>query len=35
MENLPKTYSPMDFEERLYDFWMDNKYFSPKVDENK
>lgn len=35
MENLQKTYNPKDFEKRLYDFWMDNKYFSAKVDETK
>lgn len=35
MENLSKTYNPKEFEERLYDFWMEKKYFSAKVDENK
>ncbi|MFB0971845.1 MAG: valine--tRNA ligase, partial [Neofamilia sp.] len=35
MENLAKTYNPKDFEERLYDFWMENDYFKAEIDENK
>ncbi len=35
IENLPKTYNPKDFEERLYKFWNENGYFKAKVDENK
>lgn len=35
MENIAKTYNPKDFENRLYDFWMDNNYFVAKVDETK
>ena len=33
MENLAKTYNPKDFEERLYDFWMENDYFKAEIDE--
>lgn len=35
VENLPKTYNPKDFEDRLYKFWKDNEYFKAKVDRNK
>ncbi|MGL5151585.1 MAG: valine--tRNA ligase [Clostridium sp.] len=38
MENkkeLGTTYSPKEFEERLYKKWEDNKYFTPKVDKSK
>ncbi len=35
MENLAKTYSPKDFEERLYDFWMENEYFKAEIDKDK
>ena len=35
IENLPKTYNPKDFEDRLYDFWMENEYFVAQVDRNK
>ena len=35
LENLPKTYDPKDFEDRLYKFWSDNNYFTPKVDKDK
>ncbi len=35
LENLPKTYNPKDFEDRLYEFWSENSYFTPKVDKNK
>lgn len=35
MEELAKTYNPKDFEERLYDFWMEEEYFVAEVDENK
>ncbi len=27
---LPKSYNPADFEDRLYDFWMKNDLFSPR-----
>lgn len=35
LENLPKTYNPKDFEDRLYKYWNDNGYFTPKVDKSK
>ena len=30
IENLPKTYNPKDFEDRLYEFWKEKKYFKLK-----
>ena len=35
MEKLAKTYNQKDFEERLYDLWMENDYFKADIDENK
>lgn len=35
LENLPKTYSPKDFEDRLYKYWEDNGYFTPEIDKTK
>lgn len=35
IENLPKTYDPKDFEERIYKYWNDNGYFKAKVNKNK
>ena len=35
LENLPKTYNPKDFEDRLYKYWNDNGYFTPKVSKEK
>lgn len=35
LENLPKTYNPKDFEDRIYKFWNDNGYFVAHVDKNK
>jgi valyl-tRNA synthetase len=32
---LEKTYSPKDFENRIYDFWMKNGYFQPKAAPGK
>lgn len=34
-ENLAKTYSPKDFEERIYKFWNENGYFKADVNEHK
>ncbi len=31
-KELPKTYSPSEFEDRLYQFWCENGYFTPKAD---
>lgn len=35
LENLPKTYNPKDFEDRLYDYWNENGYFRAEVDHTK
>lgn len=32
---LPKTYTPRDVEERLYQWWEQQGYFAPVIDENK
>ena len=32
---LPKTYSPSEFEDRLYKFWCDNNYFTPDPTDNR
>ena len=34
-KNLATTYSPKDFEERIYKLWEEKKYFTPVVDKNK
>lgn len=34
-KNLATTYSPKDFEERIYKIWEEKKYFTPVVDKNK
>ncbi len=33
--NIEKTYSPKEFEERIYKTWEEKRYFTPKVDRNK
>ena len=35
MKDLNKTYDPKDFEEKIYDYWMENNYFRAEVDKNK
>ncbi len=30
---LPKTYNPADFEERIYQTWCDQGYFTPDPDD--
>ncbi|NMA48683.1 MAG: valine--tRNA ligase [Tissierellia bacterium] len=35
MENLSKTYDPKEFEDKLYQFWNENGYFTPKIDKTK
>ena len=35
MEQLSKTYNPKEFEDRLYNYWMENEYFKAEVDKNK
>ena len=32
---LPKTYSPSDFEDRIYQNWLDKGYFTPDPDDGK
>lgn len=34
-KNIAKTYDPKEFEDRLYSWWEEKKFFTPKVDENK
>lgn len=34
-KELPKTYNPADFEDRIYASWCENDYFSPKIDSSK
>jgi valyl-tRNA synthetase len=33
--NIAKNYDPKEFEERLYAWWEESGYFTPKVDKNK
>ena len=35
MHELPKTYAPGEFEERIYKNWCDKGYFRPEVDKSK
>lgn len=35
LENLPKTYNPKDFEDRLYKYWNDSGHFVANVNKNK
>ncbi|WP_026485968.1 valine--tRNA ligase [Caldanaerobius polysaccharolyticus] len=35
MKELPKTYDPSSFEDRLYKNWVDNGYFTASVDKSK
>ncbi|CCQ98560.1 valyl-tRNA synthetase [[Clostridium] ultunense Esp] len=35
IENLPKTYNPKGFEDRLYEFWKEKEYFKANVDKGK
>ena len=34
-ENLAKTYDPSEFEDRLYNEWVEKGYFHAEIDENK
>ena len=34
-KELPKTYSPMEFESRIYNEWCEKKYFTPIIDKSK
>ena len=33
--DLPKTYAPREFEERIYKNWCEKCYFTPKIDKTK
>lgn len=35
MKELNKVYNPKEFEENIYEYWMENKYFVAEVDKNK
>ncbi|MCL5407283.1 MAG: valine--tRNA ligase [Patescibacteria group bacterium] len=35
MQELAKTYSPKETEGRIYDLWLENKAFEPKIDPNQ
>ncbi|MBE6625066.1 MAG: valine--tRNA ligase [Ruminococcaceae bacterium] len=35
MKELAKTYSPSEFEQRIYDRWCEKKYFTPVIDHSK
>ena len=35
INNLQTTYSPKEFEDRIYKNWEEKKYFTPKVDKSK
>ncbi len=34
-KNIAKNYDPKEFEERIYKWWEEKKFFTPKVDKNK
>ena len=34
-KELEKMYNPRDFEDRIYQFWMDGGYFTPEIDKSK
>ena len=33
--SMSKTYDPKSFEDRIYQWWEEKKFFTPKVDKNK
>jgi valyl-tRNA synthetase len=35
MSEVPKAYEPGKIEKKLYDFWLQQGYFTPKIDPNK
>ncbi len=35
LKNLPKTYNPKDFEDRIYKFWKEKGYFKAEVNRDK
>ncbi len=34
-KELEKMYNPRDFEDRIYQFWLDGGYFTPTIDKSK
>ncbi|WP_234118979.1 valine--tRNA ligase [Clostridium hydrogenum] len=34
-KNIAKTYNPKEFENRIYDFWENGKFFTPEIDKSK
>ena len=34
-KELAKSYKPSDFEDKIYDFWLEGNYFHAKADKNK
>src|SRR4030042_5937263 len=34
-KDIPKSYDPKQIESKLYDFWMERGYFTPKIDLKK
>ncbi|AJA47719.1 valine--tRNA ligase [Clostridium pasteurianum DSM 525 = ATCC 6013] len=34
-KNIAKTYDPKEFEDRLYKWWEEEGFFTPKIDKNK
>src|SRR4030043_79375 len=34
-EELPKDYEPKEVEERIYQFWLEKGYFTPRIDPRK
>jgi len=35
MSEIPKTYQPGKIEKKLYDFWLEQGYFTPEIDPSK
>ena len=35
LSEIPKAYNPREVEERTYQFWLDEGYFTPRIDPNK
>ena len=35
MSEIPKAYEPGQIEKKWHDFWLQQGYFSPKIDPNK
>ncbi len=34
-KEIPKTYSPLEIEDKWYKYWLDNKFFKAKVNKEK